>query len=129
MTDPELTKLRLIYERAKREADAAEAAALRARELASRACGSYRERGRKLGLCVDCGNALGQCACTDRGAQASEPPRTVFLVADGCYSDYGVYGVYSSADEPHAIKIANERRTQALAQGTWIDDWVKERGY
>lgn len=28
-----------------------------------------------------------------------------------------------AADEKHAIKIANERRIQALALGTWNEDW------
>lgn len=61
--DPDLTKLRLLFERAKREQLRAETAAYERRRERERAELAYREAGRERGCCVHCENPLGECAC------------------------------------------------------------------
>lgn len=62
-SDAELTKLRILRDRAQREQDAADAAALRARRKLEEADMAYARRGRELDVCVFCENTMGDCDC------------------------------------------------------------------
>lgn len=75
MDHPELTKLRLLYERALREEQALEKTLGAARTKRVAAFGEYAQAGRQLGLCVMCGKALADCRCVwvaDGGEGASD---------------------------------------------------------
>ncbi len=75
MADPRLTKLRILYERAKREADAIEKQLDNARGRKTNAYSAYCDLAEELGICVKCGkNSESLCYARCPECAAREGP-------------------------------------------------------